>query len=90
MSTLREIPVHVRILLCAALTALAFLFLGAVRIQDSIRAQSSERADSNDQCRTILQNWNRAVPEQERTAWDKLADEDPAICLRALCSTSPR
>ena len=90
MSTLKQMPVRARILLCAALTALAFLFLGAIRIQDSIRAQASERTDSDNRCRTILQSWTRAVPERERTDWNKLADEDPVICLRALCLTSPR
>lgn len=90
MSALKQMPARVRILLCAALAALAFLFLGAARIQDSIRTQTSERTDSAKRCRTILLDWNRAAPERERTAWDKLTEEDPVTCLRALCSTNPR
>lgn len=90
MSTLKQMPVRARILLCAALAALAFLFLGAIRLQDSIRTQISEREDSGTRCRTILLDWNRTVPERERSAWDKLIEKDPATCLRALCSTSPR
>lgn len=90
MSTLRQMSVRVRILLCAALAALAFLFLGAIRIQDSIRMQISERADSGSRCRAILLDWNRAMPDRERPAWDKLTEEDPVTCLRALCSTAPR
>ena len=90
MSTLKQMSVRVRILLCAALAALAFLFLGAIRIQDSIRAQISERTDSDNRCRTILLDWNRAVPERERAGWDRLTEEDPVTCLRALCSTDPR
>lgn len=90
MSTLKRMSVRVRILLCAALAALAFLFLGAARIQDSIRTKISERVDSGHRCQTILLDWNRAVPGRERAAWDKLAEEDPVTCLRALCSTDPR
>ena len=90
MSTFRQMSIRVRILLCAALTALALLFLGAVRIQDSIRTQISERADSGARCRTLLLDWNRAAPERERTDWDKLTEEDPVTCLRALCSAGTR
>ena len=90
MSTLKKIPLRVRVLLCIALAALASLFLGAIRIQDSVRTQLSERADSGVRCRAILRDWNRAVPERERADWDKLSEENPMLCLRTLCTADPR
>ena len=90
MSALKKMPLRIRILLCAALTALAFLFLGAVRIQDSVRTQLSERTDSGVRCRAILLDWNQAAPERERADWDKLTEEAPLLCLKALCTTEPR
>ena len=90
MSTLKKIPLRVRVLLCVTLAALACLFLGAVRIQDSVRTQLSERADSGVRCRTILRDWNRAVPDRERTDWDRLSEENPLLCLRSLCTADPR
>ena len=90
MSVLKKMPIRVRILLCAVAAALASLFLGAIRNQDSVRAQMSERENSGIRCRTILLDWNRAVPERERTAWDKLTEEDPVTCLHALCSAGMR
>lgn len=90
MSTLKKIPLRVRVLLCIALAALACLFLGAVRIQDAVRIQLSERADSGARCRAILQDWNRAVPDRERADWDRLSEENPLFCLRTLCTADPR
>ena len=80
-----SIPLRIRVLLSAALTALAFLFLGAARIQDSIRTRQTEQETAKQSCRDIVSAWHRAIPERDRSAWNDLADRAPELCLRSLC-----
>ena len=90
MKYLTVIPLRIRILLSAALAVLAFLFLGAVRIQDSIRTRQTDQDAAMERCRTILSVWNGTLPERDRAAWETLKDKDPAVCLRSLCTSGPR
>lgn len=73
---------RIRYTLCAVVFALSLLLVGAGRLNEGMQTRSREVEKARQNCQNIALEIAKEIPAEHRTAWTKLASENPELCFK--------
>ena len=89
MSPIGKTDVGMRCVFCGMILLLALLLLGAGRFREDMTNRRVRAQQTRTACREAIANLKEGIADENRNAWNKLAEANPELFVR-VCSVGMR